>query len=113
MASNNQPRTEFNQALKAIASERGIDVNVIIDAIKQAIIAAFRRDQKESGVEYSEETVFDAQIDSLDGGAKVLVDGKRCNTSRVWKNCGSNGKTSNSSKNKRSRKRNCYGRIYR
>jgi N utilization substance protein A len=73
---NNQPRTEFNQALKAIASERGIDVNVIIDAIKQAIIAAFRRDQKESGVEYSEETVFDAQIDSLDGGAKVLVDGK-------------------------------------
>ena len=76
MASNNQPRTEFNQALKAIASERGIDVNVIIDAIKQAIIAAFRRDQKESGVEYSEETVFDAQIDSLDGGAKVLVDGK-------------------------------------
>ena len=76
MASNNQPRTEFNQALNAIASERGIDVNVIIDAIKQAIIAAFRRDQKESGVEYSEETVFDAQIDSLDGGAKVLVDGK-------------------------------------
>jgi len=75
MASNNQPRTEFNQALKAIASERGIEVNVIIDAIKQAIIAAFRRDQKESGVEFPEETVFDAQIDSLDGGAKVLVDG--------------------------------------
>ena len=73
---NNQPRTEFNQALKAIASERGLDVNVIIDAIKQAIIAAFRRDAKESGVEYSEEVVFDAQIDSLDGGAKVLVDGK-------------------------------------
>lgn len=76
MASNNQPRTEFNQALKAIASERGIDVNVIIDAIKQAIIAAFRRDAKESGIEYSEETIFDAQIDSLDGGARVLVDGK-------------------------------------
>ena len=76
MASNNQPRTEFNQALKAIAQERGLDVNVIIEAIQQAIIAAFRRDQKEAGVEYSEETVFDAQIDSLDGGARVLVDGK-------------------------------------
>jgi N utilization substance protein A len=73
---NNQPRTEFNQALKAIASERGLDASVILEAIKQAIIAAFRRDQKEAGIEYPEETVFDAQIDSLDGGARVLVDGK-------------------------------------
>lgn len=76
MASNNQPRTEFNQALKAIAQERGLDVNVIIEAIQQAIIAAFRRDQKEAGIEYPEEAVFDAKIDSLDGGARVLVDGK-------------------------------------
>lgn len=75
MASNNQPRTEFNQALKAIASERGLDASVILDAIKLAIIAAFRRDQKEAGIEYPEETVMDAQIDSLDGGAKILVDG--------------------------------------
>lgn len=73
---NNQPRTEFNQALKAIAQERGLDASVILDAIKQAIIAAFRRDQKEAGIEYAEEAEFDAQIDSLDGGAKVLVDGK-------------------------------------
>ena len=76
MASNNQPRTEFNQALKAIASERGLDASVILDAIKQAIIAAFRRDAKENGTEYAEETVFDAEINSLDGGAKILVDGK-------------------------------------
>ena len=73
---NNQPRTEFNQALKAIASERGLDASVILDAIKQAIIAAFRRDAKENGTEYAEETVFDAEINSLDGGAKILVDGK-------------------------------------
>ena len=74
---NNQtPRTEFAQALKAITAERGLDVNVIIDAIKQAIIAAFRRDAKEAGVEYPEETIIDAEIDSLDGGAKVLIDGK-------------------------------------
>ncbi len=76
MANNNQPRTEFNQALKAITQERNLDANVIIDAIKQAIIAAFRRDAKESGTEYAEETVFDAEINSLDGGAKVFVDGK-------------------------------------
>jgi N utilization substance protein A len=70
------PRTEFAQALKAIAAERGLDANVIIDAIKQAIVAAFRRDAKESGVEYPEETIIDAEINSLDGGAKVLIDGK-------------------------------------
>ena len=74
---NNQtPRTEFAQALKAITAERGLDANVIIDAIKQAIVAAFRRDAKETGVEYPEETIIDAEIDSLDGGAKVLIDGK-------------------------------------
>lgn len=73
---NNQPRTEFNQALKAIANERGLDASVILDAIKQAIIAAFRRDAKESGNEYPEEIEIDAQINSLDGGAKILVDGK-------------------------------------
>lgn len=76
MAQNNQPRTEFNQALKAIASERGLDASVIIDAIKQAIIAAFRRDAKENGTEYPEEAVFDAEINSLDGGAKIILDGK-------------------------------------
>ena len=76
MAGNSQPRTEFNQALKAIASERGLDASVILEAIKQAIIAAFRRDAKENGVEYSEETVFDAEINSLDGGAKIILDGK-------------------------------------
>ena len=73
---NNQPRTEFSQALKAITQERGLDAKTIIEAIKQAIVAAFRRDQKEVGIEYPEEVLIDAEINSLDGGAKVLVDGK-------------------------------------
>jgi len=47
-----------------------------LEAIEQAIIAAFRRDAKEAGTEYPEETVITAQIDSLDGGAKVFIDGK-------------------------------------
>jgi N utilization substance protein A len=70
------PRTEFAQALKAIASERGLDANVILEAIKQAIIAAFRRDAKDRGEELAEELVIDAEIDSLDGGAKVFIEGK-------------------------------------
>lgn len=73
---NNQPRTEFSQALKAIAQERGLDASVILEAIKQAIIAAFKRDAKERGEDYPEETVFDAEINSLDGGAKILLEGK-------------------------------------
>ena len=74
--SNNQPRTEFSQALKAIAQERGLDASVILEAIKQAIIAAFRRDAKEHGEEYPEDADFDAEINSLDGGTKVLLNGK-------------------------------------
>ncbi len=35
------PRTEFAQALKAIATERGLNPDIILDTIKQAIIAAY------------------------------------------------------------------------
>lgn len=70
------PRTEFAQALKAIAVERGLDAAVILEAIKQAIIAAFRRDAKDRGEEIPEEVVIDAEINSLDGGAKVFIEGK-------------------------------------
>ena len=48
------PRTEFAQALKAIATERGLDPSVILDTIKQAIIAAYRRDAKERGEDTEE-----------------------------------------------------------
>jgi len=66
------PRTEFAQALKAIASERGLDPAVILETIKQAIIAAYRRDAREHG-EDTEETDFDVEINSRDGGAKIFA----------------------------------------
>jgi transcription termination/antitermination protein NusA len=66
------PRTEFAQALKAIATERGLDANVIIDTIKQAIIAAYRRDAKERGEE-TEEMDFDVEINPINGEAKVFA----------------------------------------
>lgn len=65
------PRTEFAQALKAIATERGLDVNVVIETIKQAIIAAYRRDARERG----EETAgfeIEVEIDPATGEAKVF-----------------------------------------
>ena len=67
------PRTEFAQALKAIAQERGLDLDVILDTIKQAIVAAYRRDAKEHGEDIAEEIEIDAQIDPVSGETKVFI----------------------------------------
>lgn len=66
------PRTEFAQALKAIANERGLDPSVILDTIKQAIIAAYRRDAKERG-EDTEELDFEVEINPTNGEARVFA----------------------------------------
>src|SRR3990167_9517089 len=66
------PRKEFAQALKAIATERGLDPSVILDTIKQAIIAAYRRDAKERG-EDTEELDFDVEINPTNGEARVFA----------------------------------------
>lgn len=68
----NTPRTEFSQALKAIAQERGLDPDVILETIKQAIIAAYRRDAKERG-EDVDSSDYDAVIDSVSGETKVFA----------------------------------------
>lgn len=65
-------RTEFAQALKAIAQERGLDPDVIIDTIKQAIIAAYKRDAKEQGVEV-DSFDYDAVIDPVNGETRVYA----------------------------------------
>lgn len=39
-----QARTEFAAAINQIASEKGVDTAVIVDAIKQAALAAYRKD---------------------------------------------------------------------
>lgn len=71
---NMQPtaRTEFSQALKAIAAERGLDADVILDTIKQAIIAAYKRDAKEQGVEV-DTFDYDAVIDPVNGETRVFA----------------------------------------
>jgi len=65
------PRTEFSQALRALASERELDADVILETIKQAIIAAYKKDAKEQGIEV-EEFEYDAEINSSNGEAKVF-----------------------------------------
>ncbi len=66
------PRTEFAQALKAIATERGLDPGVILETIKQAIVAAYRRDAKERG-EDSEGQEYDVELNSTNGEARVFA----------------------------------------
>lgn len=65
------PRTEFAQALRAIAAERGLEPTVILETIKQAIIAAYRRDARERGEE-TEELEFDVEINPTNGEAKIF-----------------------------------------
>jgi transcription termination/antitermination protein NusA len=65
------PRTEFAQALRAIATERNLEADVILDTIKQAIIAAYKRDARERGEE-TETLDFEVQMDSGTGEAKIF-----------------------------------------
>jgi N utilization substance protein A len=69
-------RTEFSQALKAIAQERGLDPDVILETIKAAIVAAYRRDAKERGEDIAEEIEIDAEINPANGETKVFIDKK-------------------------------------
>src|SRR3990167_7968065 len=39
-----QARTEFAAALNQIASEKGVEVEVVLDAIRQAALAAYKKD---------------------------------------------------------------------
>ncbi|KKR91034.1 MAG: NusA antitermination factor [Candidatus Woesebacteria bacterium GW2011_GWD1_41_12] len=65
-------RTEFSQALKAIATERGLNPDVVIETIKQAIIAAYKRDAKEQGIEV-DSFDYDAVIDPVNGETRVFA----------------------------------------
>lgn len=59
-----QARTEFASALNQVAAERGIEPEVIIDSIKQAILAAYRKD-------YGEPEGIDVALDAATGEVKL------------------------------------------
>jgi len=66
------PRTEFAQALRAVATERGLDAEVVIEMIKAAIVAAYKRDLREHGGEENEEFEQDAVIDPVTGETRIF-----------------------------------------
>lgn len=60
-------RTEFASALNQICAERGITPESVLETIKAAILAAYRKDY---GIE--EETEYEVEIDSNTGAAKIF-----------------------------------------
>jgi len=61
--------TEFSAALNQVATERGISPEQVISSIKEAIIAAFRKDNPTVATEDEELTV---EMSPEDGSVKVL-----------------------------------------
>lgn len=64
-------RSEFALALNQVATERGIEPSVVVDTIKAAILAAYRKDY---GAEELELLTVDLNADT--GEAKILKEGK-------------------------------------
>jgi N utilization substance protein A len=67
-------RTEFASALNQICAEHNIELEVVIQSIKEALLAAYRRD---FGMD--EEAKYEAQIDQETGETKIfsMDDGKK------------------------------------
>lgn len=64
-------RSEFTLALNQVASERGVDVNVVLETVKAAILAAYRKDHP--GIELEAYTV---ELNPENGETKILFKGK-------------------------------------
>ena len=62
-----QRRSEFALALNQVANERGVDVSVVLDTVKNAILAAYKKDHPEVEVEE-----YEATLDKNTGEAKIF-----------------------------------------
>ncbi len=64
-------RSEFSLALNQVATERGIDPAIVLDTIKAAILAAYRKDYGENELE-----TLTVDLNADNGEAKIFRDGK-------------------------------------
>lgn len=69
MAKIVKARTEFAAALNQVCAERGIKPEVVLESIRQAILAAFRKD---SGKTEEETLEYSVDLDPDTGSARVL-----------------------------------------
>ena len=66
-------RTEFASAVSQVAREHGIEPEIVLDSIKSAILAAFRRDAKEKKEVLEKEENYLVEIDEKTGEAKIYL----------------------------------------
>lgn len=64
-------RSEFSLALNQVATERGLDISVVMDTVKNAILAAYRKDHPGSEIEE-----FEATLNQNTGEAKIIHKGE-------------------------------------
>ena len=64
-----QARSEFASALNQVCSERGLEPEIVIDSIKQAILAAYRKD-------YGEPEGIEVDLDATSGEVKLTQNKK-------------------------------------
>jgi N utilization substance protein A len=64
-------RSEFALALNQVSNERGLDPAIVLDTVKNAILAAFRKDHPGSEIEE-----YKAELNANTGEAKIFHDGK-------------------------------------
>ncbi|MBI2028103.1 MAG: transcription termination factor NusA [Candidatus Levybacteria bacterium] len=64
-------RSEFLLALNQVANERGVDVEVVLDTVKNAILAAYKKDHPDIEIEE-----FTTTLDKNTGEAKISHNSK-------------------------------------
>ena len=72
-------RSEFTLALNQVASERGVDPQVVLDTIKNAILAAYKKDHPvEEEVNEEGEVIekISVELDEKTGETRIMEDGK-------------------------------------
>lgn len=76
-------RSEFALALNQIAQERGVDPEIILESIKTAILAAYKKDHVSTAVVTDDEDAaaaeaakYTAEINSNTGETKIMYEGK-------------------------------------
>ncbi len=68
--------TEFTAALNQVASERNIDPEDVINTLKEALVAAYKKDHPEISDDEDLEGRLKADIDPDTGEIKIMLDGK-------------------------------------
>lgn len=66
------PRTAFAAAVSQVAKDHNIDPDVVLEAIQSAIIAAYKKDLKEKGLEIDETNTYKATVDGSSGSVQVF-----------------------------------------